>query len=112
MCQISDGYSTLVQIQEHWPSPSRNESRGFMCVGLTHPKNIEYANSRNQFPDRVTFETGAAQQLRFADASFDASLSLLVFNFIPDPIKALREVRRVTNPGGRVSARFGITEMG
>lgn len=65
---------------------------------------IEYANSRNQFPDRVTFETGDAQQLRFADASFDASLSLLVFNFIPDPIKALREVRRVTKPGGRVSA--------
>src|SRR4029078_6682827 len=33
-----------------------------------------------------------------------ASLSLLVFNFIPDPEKALREVRRVTQPGGRVSA--------
>ena len=65
---------------------------------------VEYANSRNPFPDRVTFETGDAQQLRLADASFDASLSLLVFNFIPDPIKALREVRRVTKPGGRVSA--------
>ena len=61
---------------------------------------VEYANSRNPFPDRVTFETGDAQQLRLADASFDASLSLLVFNFIPDPIKALREVRRVTKPGG------------
>jgi SAM-dependent methyltransferase len=65
---------------------------------------VEYANSRNPFPDRVTFETGDAQQLRLADASFDASLSLLVFNFIPDPLKALREVRRVTKPGGRVSA--------
>src|ERR1022692_2885579 len=65
---------------------------------------VEYANSRNPFPDRVTFETGDAQQLRLADASFDASLSLLVFNFIPDPVKALREVRRVTKPGGQVSA--------
>jgi ubiquinone/menaquinone biosynthesis C-methylase UbiE len=36
--------------------------------------------------------------LRFAEASFDASLPLLVFNFIPDPIKALREIRRVTKP--------------
>jgi SAM-dependent methyltransferase len=65
---------------------------------------VAYANSRNPFPDRVSFETGDAQQLRLADASFDASLSLLVFNFIPDPRKALREVRRVTKPGGRISA--------
>lgn len=65
---------------------------------------VEYANSRNSFQDRVSFETGDAQQLRFADATFDASLSLLVFNFIPDPHKALREVRRVTKAGGRISA--------
>ena len=65
---------------------------------------VEYANSRNPFPNRVRFEAGDAQQLRLADASFDASLSLLVFNFIPDPVKALREVSRVTKPGGRVSA--------
>jgi SAM-dependent methyltransferase len=65
---------------------------------------VEYANSRNPFRDRVTFEIGDAQQLRLANASFDASVSLLVFNFIPDPSKALREVRRVTKPGGRISA--------
>jgi len=65
---------------------------------------VEYANSKNPFPDRVTFETGDAQQLLFADAGFDASLSLLVFNFVPDPNKALREVRRVTKPGGNISA--------
>ncbi len=52
----------------------------------------------------MTFEVGDAQQLRFADATFDASPSLLVYNFIPDPLKALREVRRVTKPGGVVSA--------
>ena len=65
---------------------------------------VEYARSRNPFPNRVSFETGDAQQLRLADASFDASLSLLVFNFIPDPGKALRELRRVTKPGGKISA--------
>jgi SAM-dependent methyltransferase len=47
---------------------------------------------------------GDAQQLRFSDASFDAALSLLVFNFIPDSKKALLELRRVTKPGGRLSA--------
>ena len=65
---------------------------------------VEYANRRNPFPDRVSFEIGDAQQLRFGDATFDASLSLLVFNFIPDSIKALREIGRVTKPGGRISA--------
>jgi len=65
---------------------------------------VEYANSRNPFPDRVHFEPGDAQELRLADASFDAALSLLVFNFIPDPRKALKEVRRVTQSGGRISA--------
>src|ERR1035438_560496 len=32
---------------------------------------VEYANSRNPFRDRVTFEIGDAQQLRLANASLD-----------------------------------------
>jgi len=65
---------------------------------------VAYAKSRNPFGDRVSFETGDAQQLRMSDAAFDASASLLVFNFIPDPAKALREVKRVTKPGCPISA--------
>jgi len=65
---------------------------------------VAYATSRNPFPDRDRFEVGDAQQLHFPDASFDAALSLLVFNFIPDPKKALLELRRVTKPGGKISA--------
>ena len=65
---------------------------------------VAYASSKNPFPDRASFEVGDAQQLHFPDASFDAALSLLVFNFIPDPKKALLELRRVTKPGGKLSA--------
>lgn len=65
---------------------------------------VEYAKSINPFPDRIGFQTGDAQDLKLPDAAFDAALSLLVFNFIPDPAKALGEVCRVTKPGGRVSA--------
>jgi len=65
---------------------------------------VTYANSRNPFPDRASFQVGDAQQLDFPDASFDAGLSLLVFNFIPDPKKALLEVRRITKSGGKLSA--------
>ncbi len=65
---------------------------------------VAYAESRNPFPDRARFQPGDAQNLRFSDASFENSLSLLVFNYIPDTKKALREVIRVTKPGGCISA--------
>ena len=65
---------------------------------------VHYANGRNPFSARVKYQVGDAQSLAFPDAMFDHSLSLLVFNFIPDRQKALREVRRVTKPGGCVSA--------
>jgi SAM-dependent methyltransferase len=65
---------------------------------------VAYAASRNPAPARAGFEVGDAQALTFADATFAASVSLLVFNFIPDPAKALREVRRVTRSGGPVAA--------
>lgn len=74
-------------------------------VGIDPSKEyVAYANSRNPFPDRVSFQLGDAQQLQFPDASFEATLSLLVFNFIPDPGKALREARRTTKPGGPIAA--------
>lgn len=65
---------------------------------------VAYAVSKRRFPDRVSFEVGDAQHLRFPDATFDAAVSLLVFNFIPDRKRALVELRRVTKGGGRISA--------
>jgi len=65
---------------------------------------VAYAVSRNRFSGRVAFEVGDAQQLQNGDAGFAAAVSLLVFNFIPDPAKALAELRRVVSPGGKVSA--------
>lgn len=56
-------------------------------VDLSH-EYVEFARSRAQ-NDRVRFETADAQNLPFAAGSFDAAASLLVFNFIPNPAKAL-----------------------
>lgn len=53
---------------------------------------------------RIQFETGDARQMRFDDATFDRTLSLLVLNFIPDARKALGEMRRVTKPKGTIAA--------
>jgi SAM-dependent methyltransferase len=74
-------------------------------VGIDPSKEyVDYSNSKNSFPGRVTFQVGDAQNLKLSDRSFGAVLSLLVFNFIQDARKALAEVLRVTEPGGPVSA--------
>lgn len=65
---------------------------------------VAFAAQRNRFAGRVRFQVGDAQNLGMPDGRFDAALSLLVFNFIPDERKALHEVRRVTRPGGRIAA--------
>jgi len=62
------------------------------------------AAAKNTKSGRVHFEVGDAQQLRFADASFGHTMSMLVINFIADHDKALAEMRRVTRPGGVVSS--------
>lgn len=66
----------------------------------------EYVTAaRNRVPGpRARFEVGDAQGLRFADGTFDRVLSLLVINFVPDYRRALREMIRVTRPGGIVAA--------
>jgi SAM-dependent methyltransferase len=58
----------------------------------------------NAGSSRARFEVGDAQALPYADASFDHTMALLVMNFIPDHEKAIGEMRRVTRPGGVVSA--------
>ena len=74
-------------------------------VGIDSSKEyIAYASSKNPFPGGASFQVADAQHLRFENASFDGALSLLVFNFIPDPAKALAEVRRVVKPGGAIAA--------
>lgn len=64
---------------------------------------VAFARSR-QGSERVAFEVGDAQQLRFSDRSFDRVVSLLVVNFIPDRDRAMKEMIRVTRPGGTIAA--------
>jgi len=71
------------------------------------PEYVAYASSRLSSP-AVRFEVGNAQSLPYPAGQFDASLSLLAFNFVPDPHQALAEVKRVTRSGGHVCAAVGI----
>ena len=56
-----------------------------------------------RFP-RVDVRTGVAEDLPFPDATFDAALAQLVVHFMADPVQGLREMGRVTRPGGTVGA--------
>lgn len=52
----------------------------------------------------VDVREGFAEKLPFADDSFDAALSSLVVGFMTDPVTGIREMARVTKPGGVVVA--------
>jgi ubiquinone/menaquinone biosynthesis C-methylase UbiE len=55
-------------------------------------------------PDpRAAFARGDARALPVADRSFDAVVSGLVLNFVPDPAAALAELRRAARGGGTVA---------
>jgi SAM-dependent methyltransferase len=49
-------------------------------------------------------QRSAAEQLPFADDSFDVTLAQLVVQFMTDPVAGVREMARVTRPGGIVAA--------
>ncbi|MFB6267836.1 MAG: methyltransferase domain-containing protein [Halodesulfurarchaeum sp.] len=50
----------------------------------------------------VGFSLGDAENLPFRDDSFDAAWSSGSIEYWPNPVEGLRELRRVTRPGGRV----------
>jgi SAM-dependent methyltransferase len=52
----------------------------------------------------VEVVVAAAEELPFPDGAFDAALSQLVVNFMRDPAAGVREMVRVTRPGGLVAS--------
>lgn len=52
----------------------------------------------------VEAERRDAEDLGFEEASFDVALCALGLMYVPDPVAALREIRRVLRPGGRALA--------
>jgi arsenite methyltransferase len=52
--------------------------------------------------DRVDILEGDATALAFADATFDAAVSMQVIEYLAEPDAVLRELVRVLRPGGRL----------
>jgi ubiquinone/menaquinone biosynthesis C-methylase UbiE len=85
----------------------------FRCtvIGLDYGKqNVDTANAsaaERGISSRVRFEQADAEQLPFADASFNGVICECAFCTFPDKAKAAREFARVLRQGGRL----GISDL-
>jgi SAM-dependent methyltransferase len=73
------------------------------AVSAVEPSASFVAAARERLPG-VDIRQAAAERLPFGDAAFDAALAQLVVHFMADPVAGLREMGRVTRPGGTVAA--------
>lgn len=67
------------------------------------PEYVRFLHATIRMP-QVSFQAADAQSLPFETGQFDVVVSGLVLNFIPEPQTALREMLRVTRPGGTIAA--------
>jgi SAM-dependent methyltransferase len=72
-------------------------------VSAIDPSEPFVAAAKERFPG-ADISAGTAESLRFDDDTFDASMAQLVVHFMQDPVAGLREMARVTRPGGVVAA--------
>jgi len=75
-----------------------------LVVGV-EPSEVLLSEARRRAADSplpLGFAAGDARDLPFPAGSFDACRAERVFQHVPDPLRALREMIRVTRPGGRV----------
>jgi ubiquinone/menaquinone biosynthesis C-methylase UbiE len=72
-------------------------------VAAVDPSEPFVAATRSRHPG-VEVHLGSAEALPFEDGAFDAALAQLVVHFMTDPVGGIREMARVTRPGGTVVA--------
>ena len=85
---------------------SANE--GVRVVGVE--KSAEQIAAAVKTPS-VAYVEGDAQRLDFPDGSFDVVYARFLLEHVPNPELVLREMRRVTRPGGRVAACENDTSL-
>jgi SAM-dependent methyltransferase len=73
------------------------------AVSAVDPSPSFAAAVRERLPG-VDVRLSAAEKLPFPEGAFDAALAQLVVHFMADPVAGLREMSRVTRPGGVVAA--------
>jgi ubiquinone/menaquinone biosynthesis C-methylase UbiE len=79
------------------------ERLGAGSVAAAEPSEPFAAACRARLPE-VEVVSATAEALPFADGAFGVTLSQLVVNFMSDPEEGVREMARVTRPGGVVAS--------
>jgi SAM-dependent methyltransferase len=72
-------------------------------IAAVDPTPSFVAATTERFP-LADVREASAEALPFADDTFDAAVAQLVVHFMSDPVGGLREMARVTRPGGVVAA--------
>jgi SAM-dependent methyltransferase len=76
---------------------------GADAVAAVDPSASFVAAARDRHPG-VDVREASAEDLPFGDSTFDAALAQLVVHFMTDAVAGLREMARVTRPGGTLAA--------
>jgi SAM-dependent methyltransferase len=79
------------------------ERLGADAVAAVDPSEPFVAAASERYPG-VTVRQAAAEALPFEDQEFGAALAQLVVHFMKNPVGGIREMARVTVPGGVVAA--------
>jgi ubiquinone/menaquinone biosynthesis C-methylase UbiE len=85
-------------------SAARRVGAGGHVTGVElNPEMLDVARRASPFVDGIDFQIGDACALSMDDGIFDVVVSQHALMFIPDRDAAVREMRRVVKPGGRVA---------
>jgi SAM-dependent methyltransferase len=81
-------------------------SSGSVTATDISPAILEFAKANAAAAGFANIATAISdsETLDFADNTFDAAVCRLGLMFLPDPLKGLREIRRVLKPGGKLCA--------
>jgi SAM-dependent methyltransferase len=78
--------------------------RGCTVVGLDASEPYLEGARRDRSHPNIVYELGDARRMPDADASFDACVSALAIDAIPEVDQVVREMQRVTRGGGTVAS--------
>jgi SAM-dependent methyltransferase len=112
--QLSAGLADLAGVTGSWRVLDVGCGPGALTaelVGRVGPGNVTAVDPSEPFVEAararhpgVAVMRASAEALPFADSSFDAALAQLVVHFMAVPVAGLREMARVTRPGGVLAA--------
>src|SRR6478609_4892467 len=100
MFQKADAYEAFMGRYSRSLAPEFARAAGVAAVDPSEPFVEECRASVPGADVRVA----PAEDLPFDDGTFDRAVSQLVFHFVQDPAASVREMARVTRPGGRVAS--------